>query len=168
MSHQEDDLPVLNAVVETGNASIIQSTRMGNEVLRELENLRQDAARAMPISRDDHDEQSAPSAETATESDTLPAASDDAGDIPAVEIPEGFDFASVASGTVANTHSLSELDTQYPDQTANEPLATPLTGMSFVLTDDEINLLIDDIVDRHVSALRRDIKRLLERARRSP
>lgn len=168
MSHQEDDLPVLNAVVETGNPSIIQSTRMGNEVLRELENLRQDAARFMPPSEPAPDVQTAPAAESPIESDTILTAFDETRDIPAVEIPEGFDFASVATGTAVNTTQLDDLDTEYPNQTANEPLATPLTGMSFVLTDEEINLLIDDIVDRHVSALRRDIKRLLERARRSP
>lgn len=168
MSHQEDDLPVLNAVVETGIPSIIQSARMGNEVLRELENLRLDAAGLRPASRRASDVQTEPAAETPIESDTLFTASDETSYIPAVEIPEGFDFASVAMGTAVKTTQLHDLDTEYPNQTANEPLAKPLTGMSFVLTDEEINLLIDDIVDRHVSALQRDIKRLLERARRSP
>ena len=36
----ETDLPVLNDVVESGNESIIQSSRLGREVLRELEALR--------------------------------------------------------------------------------------------------------------------------------
>ena len=42
MNHDEDDsLPVLNAVIESGNESIIQSSRLGREVLRELEVLQQ-------------------------------------------------------------------------------------------------------------------------------
>lgn len=38
MSHlnKDDGLPVLNAVVESGNESIIQSSRLGREVLQEL------------------------------------------------------------------------------------------------------------------------------------
>ena len=32
--------------------------------------------------------------------------------------------------------------------------------------DDELELLIDDIVDRHVTSLRRDLRALLERASR--
>lgn len=42
MGHDEEDgVPVLNEVVESGNESIIQSSRLGREVLRELEVLQQ-------------------------------------------------------------------------------------------------------------------------------
>lgn len=42
MTHEnEDAVPVLNSVVESGNESIIQSSRLGREVLRELEALQQ-------------------------------------------------------------------------------------------------------------------------------
>ncbi|MBX2825994.1 MAG: hypothetical protein KTR33_14775 [Gammaproteobacteria bacterium] len=34
--------------------------------------------------------------------------------------------------------------------------------------DDEIELLIDEVVDRHITALRQDIRALLERARDLP
>jgi len=129
MSLHEDDLPVLNDVVESGNRSIIQSTRMGNEVLRELESLRQDAAR-LPVHED------------TSESDTLAPETAALVDAPAVEIPQGLDFASV---------------TQTLDPPSQEGLS-----------EDEIEIMIDDIVDRHITALRRDIKRLLERTRSSP
>jgi len=34
--------------------------------------------------------------------------------------------------------------------------------------EDELELLIDDVVDRHITALRQDIRTLLERARNLP
>ena len=37
MSGHNDEVPVLSDVVESGNESIIQSSRLGREVLRELE-----------------------------------------------------------------------------------------------------------------------------------
>jgi len=43
MTHEDldDGLPVLNAVVESGNESIIKSSRLGREVLHELDMLQQ-------------------------------------------------------------------------------------------------------------------------------
>jgi len=43
MTHEnlDDGLPVLNAVVESGNESIIKSSRLGRKVLHELDTLQQ-------------------------------------------------------------------------------------------------------------------------------
>jgi len=168
MSLQEDELPVLNAVVESGNPSIIQSTRMGNEVLRELETLRQDSARRLqsPMVQDAADTHTAP--ENTNESAKLHAgvltdeladepAMDaaeenvvdvtthlEATEVPSIDMPEGLDFASLAVSAV------------------------PSRSAEFRFSDDELELLIDDIVDRHITELRQDIKQLLERARRTP
>jgi len=139
MSFHEEDLPVLNAVVESGNRSIIQSTRMGNEVLRELESLRQDAARSMPMDVNLDTEARQIEPEIVTESDTLCADSTLRITENSLEVPAGLDFTAQSASSDA-----------LPDD------------------DDELELMIDDIVDRHITALRRDIKRLLDRARRSP
>lgn len=167
MSLREDDLPVLSAVVETGNPSIIQSTRMGNEVLRELETLRRDSEQRCPNpaiedvqdstalnddlanidSEDTHTppENTSESAKLDTDDQAPEAATAVLPTVaPKVEIPQGLDFASLA------TH------------TANDASA------NLSLSDDEIELLIDDVVDRHITALRQDIKQLLEQARSKP
>lgn len=155
MSLREEDLPVLNAVVESGNPSIIQSTRMGNEVLRELETLRQDSARRCPTPANQEAQDTDTSPENTSESAKLPAdvMSDEPetphsapSDAPSVEMPEGLNFASSAIDSAP---------------VSNEPT-------TFSFSDDELELLIDDIVDRHITELRQDIKQLLERARRTP
>jgi len=137
MSFQEEDLPVLNAVVESGNRSIIQSTRMGNEVLRELESLRQDAARSlhMDVNLDTEETQHDP--EVTSESDTLSADSTLRINETRFEVPVGLDFSALSSSDEG-------------------------------IQEDELELMIDEIVDRHITALRRDIRDLLERARKSP
>ncbi len=173
MSLPEDDLPVLSAVVESGNRSIIQSTRLGNEVLRELESLRQDAVRSSASYENHHTPTQLDAVELATapedtdESDTLPDNLVAVDPATIVEIPQGLDFAS--------------LSTRGDDTALNDELADPLLddfddsitlqsveGSNFELRDEEIEIMIDDIVDRHITSLRRDIKRLLERARSSP
>jgi len=137
MSLHEEDLPVLSSVVESGNPSIIQSTRLGNEVLRELETLRQDSARALrSVARHDT-EVSVYATEATDESATLKQCDVVLTEATQVEVPQGLDIASI------NTNHRA-------------------------INDDEIEIMIDDIVDRHITALRRDIKRLLDRARSSP
>lgn len=93
MSGHNDEVPVLSDVVESGNESIIQSSRLGREVLRELEALQQSASR---------------------------------------------ERLSDYSGDDRN-HDEDEVD--------------------------DLELLIDDLVDRHITELRKDIRRLLERAK---
>ncbi len=155
MSLQEDELPVLNDIVESGNPSIIQSTRMGNEVLRELETLRQDAVRRFPntANQDAQDTHTAPD-DTSESAKLRPdvLASQDTPEanvnvVPPVEIPQGLDFASLATDASHKSEN---------------------TSVVLNFCDDEIELLIDDVVDRHITALRQDIKQLLERARSKP
>lgn len=158
MSLHDEDLPVLNAVVESGNPSLVQSARLGNEVLRELESLRQDAVRARP----------APQSSQA-ESDTLPDSTASAAIAPAVEIPQGLDFASL--GNTRNDDPLYELTDPLLDglNELNDAATVAIDAEHTVsLKDEEIEMMIDDIVDRHITALRCDIKQLLERARSSP
>jgi len=93
----DDDLPVLNEVVETGNESIIQSSRLGREVLRELEVLQRN-------------------------------------------IPEPF--------TIDADNAI--------DLSAEAPLAD----------DDDLEQLVDNLVDKHITELRRDITQLLERVKK--
>jgi len=116
------EVPVLSAVVESGNESIIQSSRLGRQVLRELETLRHDA---VPHSRIDID------ADTYRE-DQL--------DLELTELSTG-------GQVVHDLHSVS-----VPQSSADHE-------------DDDIELLIDDLVDRHITELRKDIRQLLERAR---
>lgn len=100
ISDYEDDLPVLNDVVETGNESIIQSSRLGREVLRELEVLQRDPAEPFTIDAD------------------------------------------------------RSLD-----------LLTETTSTD---KDAELEQLIDNLVDRHITELRKDIAELLERVKKRP
>ncbi len=154
----EDDLPILNAVVESGNPSLIQSARLGNEVLRELESLRQEATRGAP---------SLQSSEA--ESDTLSGNAASAEKAPDVEIPQGMDFAAMShdSSEAHNDEATDPLlDGPVAVTSATNDASDANEAVSF--KDDEIERMIDDIVDRHVTALRHDIKQLLERARSSP
>ena len=150
MSLHEDDLPVLNAVVESGNHSIIQSTRLGNEVLRELESLRQDSIRGVPANDNQDTAESLLKPERTSESDTLTPNTADLANTPAVEFPQDMDFASLSN----------DLD--------DELTQAVMLTVGDDLTDEEVDILIADIFDRHNTALRRDIKQLLTRARRSP
>ena len=158
MSLHDEDLPVLNAVVKSGNPSLIQSARMGNEVLRELESLRQEAVRAMPVP------QSSPA-----ESDTLRDSTIDAANGSAVEIPQGLDFASLGNpGRDNQFYEVTDPLLDGLDELDDEATVAIAAEQTVLLKDEEIEMMIDDIVDRHITALRLDIKQLLERARSSP
>ncbi len=130
MSYDDDDLPVLNDVVRTGDESIIQSTRLEHEVEGEIESL-QNATIEFDL----------PShlqlgVQSAVASDNIEL---EIADVPATEMAA----------------SLEEIE--------DALIADPDVQQSI---DDELELLIDDIVDRHVTSLRRDLRALLERASR--
>ena len=130
MSYDDDDLPVLNDVVRTGDESIIQSTRLEHEVEDEIESL-QNATIEFDL----------PShlqlgVQSAVASDNIEL---EIADVPATEMAA----------------SLEEIE--------DALIADPDVQQSI---DDELELLIDDIVDRHVTSLRRDLRALLERASR--
>lgn len=115
---EEDSVPVLNEVVESGNESIIQSSRMGREVLRELEVLQQ--SNPVKFVLQDHVQQSN-------------------------EEEEGDNYTS----------SESQLALMMGDSQEFNAVSDN--------SDDEIELMIDDIVDRHITELRKDIRQLLNR-----
>jgi len=119
---EDDDLPVLNAVVESGNESIIQSSRLGREVLRELEVLQQSAPVKFVLQ------------EHVLEGD---------------EKEEG------------DKHSTSE------SQMALMMGDSQGINAASANSDDEIELMIDDIVDRHITELRKDIRQLLNRIKQN-
>ena len=121
---KEDSVPVLNAVVESGNESIIQSSRLGREVLRELEVLQE----SEPV-------------KFVLQEHILDADDEEEGD------------ESIASE--------SQLALMMGDSSAN----SSLDRASSVNNDDEIELMIDDVVDRHITELRKDIRRLLNRVK---
>ena len=130
MSYDDDDLPVLNDVVRTGDESIIQSTRLEHEVEGEIESL-QNATIEFDL----------PShlqlgVQSAVASDNIEL---EIADVPATEMAA----------------SLEEIE--------DALIADPDVQQSI---DDELELLIDDIVDRHVTSLRRDLRALLERGSR--
>ena len=130
MSYDDDDLPVLNDVVKTGDESIIQSTRLEYEVEGEIESL-QNAT--IEFDLPSHLQLGVQS-EAASDNIEL-----DIADVPAAEMAA----------------SLEEIE--------GALIADPDVQQSI---DDELELLIDDIVDRHVTSLRRDLRALLERASR--
>lgn len=120
IEEKEDSVPVLNAVVESGNESIIQSSRLGREVLRELEVLQQSE-------------------------------------------PVKF---------VLHEHVLDAGDEEEGDESASqESQLTLMMGDSETInsasdnSDDEIELMIDEVVDKHITELRKDIRRLLNRVK---
>ena len=114
--HDDDGVPVLNAVVESGNESIIQSSRLGREVLRELEQLQQ--PNPVKFVLQDH------LIANRAKSDNLP-------------------------------RTESQLDLSLGDSEVNNADVTH--------SEDEIELMIDELVDRHIHELRQDIRRLLTR-----
>jgi len=116
MRHEEDDsVPVLNAVVESGNESIIQSSRLGREVLRELEQLQE--SEPVKFVLQDH--------------------------ILENEEEEGDPQPSTER----------QLDLKMDD---SEEINAPVDDSS-----DAIELMIDEVVDRHIVELRKDIRHLL-------
>lgn len=130
MNYEDDDLPVLNDVVRTGNESIIQSTRLEREVDGEIELLQNET---IEFDLPSHLQFGIESEEAGTDSEL------DSADIPAADM-------------AANLEEIEGALFVDPDVQQS--------------IDDELELLIDDIVDRHVTSLRRDLRALLDRASR--
>jgi hypothetical protein len=129
VARNDDDLPVLNEVVRTGNESIIQSTRLAYDPTTIFDS----------------------SSSTSLHFD-----------LPAHLQFENLDDASTAID-LDDTLELDEISaaSMAGKAYANEEITT-------ASDDDELELLIDDIIDRHIVALRRDIRALLERTRKLP
>jgi len=64
--------------------------------------------------------------------------------------------------SVIRTGDESVIETTRLDQEIEATIAP------YKAQEDELELLIDDVVDRHITALRQDIRTLLERARNLP
>lgn len=143
----QDDLPVLNAVIESGNESIIQSSRLGREVLRELEALRH----IVPV---------------VTEHNPFPHA---AGNTAPASYPDVAQAAADENSDVTPVENQLDLDLL---EASGNPLQPP-EDMHFVIRnlpedeENDIELMIDELIDRHITDLRKDIRRLLERARQT-
>lgn len=147
MATVKDNLPVLNSVVETGNESIIKSTRLGHEVLAELESLRQGATSAPKPAND------------------VDASHEEQGHL-------SFDFTGPVELLADDAPSRQSAELEEDELVIDDdPLlseAQPTLFNNERLEDEEIELMIDDVVDRHITELRKDIKRLLERAKNVP
>ena len=130
MNYEDDELPVLNDVVRTGNESIIQSTRLEREVDGEIELLQNET---IEFDLPSHLQFGIESAEASKDSELESA------DIPAADMAASLEAIEGAL------------------------IVDPDIQQSI---DDELELLIDDIVDRHVTSLRRDLRALLDRASR--
>jgi len=129
--NENDAVPVLNEVVESGNESIIQSSRLGREVLRELEMLQQ--SNPVKFVLQDH------ILNEEEEGDSV------------VAKPVISPIAPTMAATA--TPAESQLDLSLNDSGVNNA-TTPNS-------EDEIELMIDEMVDRHIHDLRQDIRRLL-------
>lgn len=122
---QDDGLPVLNAVVETGNESIIQSSRLGREVLRELDMLQQ----SKPVK---------------------------------FELQEHLLEDQQKNDDVARRESRLDLGIDRYD------VSCGANNLNTIDSKAEIELMIDEVVDRHIHELRKDIRRLLVRVKQEP
>ena len=127
--HDEEDLPILDAVVRGGDAAIIRSLRLGRETLAELETLRRAALEAdeRPGGHPDG-----------------PNAADDADPV----VPVGA-AAPARPGSGDGSPVFLDPDTMRPRPVrARRDDGTP----------------IDVVLERHVDALRRELRELLGEA----
>lgn len=190
MSHLEDEddgVPVLNEVVESGNESIIQSSRLGREVLRELEVLQQEPVKfVLPAhildTVQDHDVDEA-NDETHAHDNTSVFDASNAVDVDLTQESE-FNFDSHitldAEGNLDfDSHKQPDADWDVDSERVEIELSSesgsqerqldlmiddlPAFNVASNHSDDELELMIDEVVDRHITELRKDIKSLLLR-----
>lgn len=129
-----DELPVLSAVVRTGNASIIQSHRLGHQVLDELETLRLVPRQLQPPE-------------------------------PLIAQQDLSDRFSVLGDLVGSFDET--IDFEQPDFAPGIDASFSRRDAEATMTDDQIELMVEALIDRHVSELRSDIRSLLSRARQT-
>ncbi len=177
---QEDhSLPVLNSVIKHGNESIIRSTRLGHAVLDELEALKQSDVSNTPehidSTRELEESGRADIVLDDTLDDTLKSYAD-----PLPDSASEMDVLRPGIGDGSVVHLEAEIPAEVFSEAATEheiehdfcddAAESTLSAMSapehqMALPDeDDIEILIDELVDRHVSALREDLRRLLLRS----
>lgn len=139
--HDENDLPVLNAVVRAGSEPIIQSSRFGHRVLDQLEAMRRDCASV-----------SAPRV-------PFPGL----GEGSAVHLHAEALEHDPNDDTVEIVHPPMQLAFEQGLEQQPDIALDPVPGNArpAEALDPAIEQLIDDLVDRHVMALRRDLVALL-------
>ena len=152
MALEDDDLPVLNDVVRSGDESIIQSTRLEREG-----GDRPDSDSTAPLH---------------------------------FELPAHLQLDNLIYDIdLDETLELDEHGDTYFENQQNEPVSRPsradhvagegLTSLNNSIasneshtpgnhTDEQLELLIDEIIDRHIASLRTDLRNLLQRARDLP
>ncbi len=182
MSHFEDEtVPVLNSVVESGNESIIQSSRLSREVMRELRVLQEEEPVRFVLH--DHivqgnDNEDKAESRVNTNSD---GQSRFTGQInPEIDVESDFDgkvdAKMSAVGTIEGyfnpkTDALDSfgrqnhptIDTQSDLISQTDPIIDDSSHIcaESAPDDEAIEIMIDEVVDRHITELRKDIRRLL-------
>lgn len=142
----DNDLPILNSVIKPGNESIIESTRLGREVLERLE--------AMKTT----DAPSSPSVGTASTPE--PAAE-------ACAVNENEACTAFGSGLAVQLRAEADQPLRAVTvETQSLPTSATFDGTGGDDTES-IELLIDELVDKHVAALRADLRQLLLHAEKS-
>jgi len=130
-SLHDTDVPVLDSVVRDGNASIIQSTRLGQAVLDELEAMQRDCT---------HDGMT-----RVLDGRRLPDAAP-------------ISFPSLAAPPRRSSDACSDACEPAPRSVAGANTATPDRQ---VPPPELLEQRIDALIDRHLNALRRDVAALL-------
>lgn len=152
MALEDDDLPVLNDVVRSGDESFIRSTRLERVGIDQL-----DSDSTAPLH---------------------------------FELPSHLHFDKIAYGIgqsetleldehgdtyFQNRQSAAEPNPDWGDHIAREGLLTLNTAIASNEshtpenhTDEQLELLIDEIIDRQMVSMRTDLRNLLRRARDLP
>ncbi len=132
MALQDDELPVLNEVVRTGDETIIRSTRLQRV---EIEELDLTSTGSLHFELPPH-----------LQFDILGSDEDDhESNVPDHVLPMNSRFDSDRLG-----------DTQAVEPIIDSP------------SEAALETLIDEIIDNHIISLRKDLRRLLQRARDLP
>ncbi len=194
--HDDTDVPVLNSVVKAGNESIIESTRLGREVLQRLEDMKTldtpsldpgvNSTDTAPIFRPGRGDGSAVLLKAESPATQVPEESHDPAIINADALDTTMSQAIRLEPTVGNRAGNPKplilglaprpapmsmpLESEEPDsrdaEESSEDEAVSGTD-DMPDTDEALELMIDELVDRHVSALRDDLRRLLLKAQQN-
>ena len=152
MALEDNDLPVLNDVVRSGDETIIQSTRLERAGIDQL-----DSNSTAPL----HFE--------------LPAHLQFDNLAYEIDLDETLELDEHDDADFNNQQSFTEPQPHKGNQIAREELLSlnhsialeePVVPGSH--TDEQLELLIDEIIDRHILSLRTDLRNLLQRARDLP
>lgn len=154
MALKEDDLPILNDVVRSGDESIIQSTRLERVGIDRLDS---DSTAPLHFELPEH-----------LQLDTQ------AYDIDLDETLEldehGTAYFEKLSANLRNEYDSLERNRAETHGLlrVRHPVDSNENSGTENLVDDQVELLIDEIIDKHIVTLRADLRNLLMRARKLP